>query len=433
MGPAIAKHEPTMHVGIDFGTTNSAIAVAHPGQPPRLVEFPDHTGAPAPLWRSVLYFEPVAERGDEAVTAGGPAIARYIANEGEGRLLQSIKSHLASSLFRKTQILGRNYTLEALIATFLRVARGAAGVDLGKRAVVGRPVRYWGADSDDDDARALARMRDALTLAGFDDVVFEYEPVAAAARYADRLDHDELVLIADFGGGTSDFSLIRVGPGVPAGDDAILATGGVGIGGDTFDGRLVDRVVSPRLGKGSAYLDEMGHQAPVPAWLYTRLRRWHHLSFLKSRKTLALLDRLQRGALDQEGIDNLVAVVDGDLGLPMHQAIERTKVALSDADDAHFGLRRGDIDIASPVTRDAFDAWIDPELTELAAVVDDVLARAGVSDGDVDRVFATGGSSFVPAIRATLAHRFGIAKLVGGDELTSVAWGLCARARSLAA
>lgn len=416
-------------VGIDFGTTNSAVAVADGSAPPRLLPFPNHHGDEAPLWRTVLYFEPTADAAGKGITAGGTAIARYVANEGEGRLLQSIKSHLASSTFNRTQILGRNYKLEELIATYLRVVRSASDVDLGTRAVVGRPVRYWGAESDADDDRAVGRMAEALTLAGFGDVVFEYEPVAAAASYAARLDHDELVLIADFGGGTSDFSLIRVGPGAPPGDDAILATGGIGIGGDTFDGRIVDRVIAPELGKGTSYRDEMGHAAPVPAWLYTRLRRWHHLSFLKSPRTLALLDRIQRGALAPERVDRLVDVVTNDLGLPMHQAIERTKVQLSDDDSATLALDRAGVSLEAGISRDHFDDWISPDTETLLEIVGGVLDDAGVGDGDVDRVFATGGTSFVPAVRAALAHVFGFDKLVGGAELTSVAWGLCARAR----
>jgi len=195
-----------------------------------------------------VYFAP-----DSTVFAGAPAIDRYAENEGEGRLVQSIKSHLASATFTRTMISGKTWTLEALIAEFLRGLRAGAGAPLGARAVVGRPVRYWGAGSEPDDARAVGRMRAALLGAGFTDVVFEFEPIAAALRYAARLDHDELLLVADFGGGTSDFSLVRVGPGVSPGDpNAILATGGLAIGGDAFDARIIDAVVAPALGRDTS-------------------------------------------------------------------------------------------------------------------------------------------------------------------------------------
>ena len=182
-------------IGIDFGTTNTAVAVAGASGPSQLVALGGPDGASASTWRTILYFD------ESDVTAGSYAIARYLAGEGDGRLVQSIKSHLASRSFAQTTIAGRSWTLERLVARFLIELRGAAAVDLGRRAVVGRPVRYWGSSGDDDDARAIERMTTALRGAGFDEVVFEPEPIAAAAAYAARLDHDELILVADIGGG----------------------------------------------------------------------------------------------------------------------------------------------------------------------------------------------------------------------------------------
>lgn len=403
-------------VGIDFGTTNSAVAIAAPDGDVRLVPL-----GGAPIWRTVLYFEPGG-----ALTAGAPALARYLETEGDGRLVQSIKSHLASASFTTTNVLGRRWQLDDMIAAFLRQVRGAAGVELGRRCVVGRPVRYWGAEAPDDDERAIARMRAALGKAGFDEVVFEYEPVGAAARYAARLERDELIVVADFGGGTTDFSVIRVGPG----GSQVLATDGLGVSGDAFDARVIDAVVAPALGRGTRYrTDEMGGEAPVPAWIYGHLRRWHLLSFLKAEATQRLLDRVQRGALDPARIERLVRVVDEDLGMPLHRAVEGAKVALSTREADRVALAALDLDL--PVTRAAFDAWIDEDLAAIDGVLARVLDLAGVAPGDIDRVFATGGSSLVPAVRARLAARFGGDKLVGGEELTSVAWGLAARAREV--
>lgn len=410
-----------LHVGIDFGTTNSAIGLAEGDGPGELALLPGPGGQPATTWRTVLFFEPeVAE-----VRAGAPAIERYLELDGEGRLVQSIKSHLASAGFTRTSIAGRTWTLEGLVAEFLRRLRRAAPRELGRRAVVGRPVRYWGATSDEDEQRALRRMRAALDAAGFDEAVFEYEPVAAAARYAERLDHEELILVADFGGGTSDFSLVRVGPRAAA----VLGTGGIGIGGDSFDARVIDARVAPALGRGGSYRDEMGAVAPVPAWPYARLRRWHHLSFLKAPDTMRLLERVRRGALEPERVDRLVRVVEEDLGLPLHQAVERAKIALSAGARGELALAA--IDLLSPIARGDFEDWIAAELAAIDEVVSGLLASAGVAAREVDRVFATGGSSLVPSVRRLLAARFGPDKLVGGDELTSVARGLALRARAL--
>jgi hypothetical chaperone protein len=412
-----------VHVGIDFGTTNSAVGVLDgEGHGVRLVPLPSPDG-PRSHWRTVLYFEPGGK-----LTAGAPAIARYLETGGEGRLVQSIKSHLASKTFSRTTILGRRWTLEDMIAAYVRQLRAATPIDLGARCVIGRPVRYWGADDAEDDARAVGRMRAALATAGFTEVVFEYEPIGAAASYAARLDHDELIVVADFGGGTTDFSLIRVGPGVTPGDPkAILGTGGIGISGDAFDARIIDAIVAPALGRGSSYtVDSMGGNAPVPAWLYGHLRRWHYLSFLKEPDTLKLLTRVVRGAIEPEKIARLVQLVDEDLGLPLHGAVEGAKVRLSKAAVDRVALAAIELDL--PITRASFEGWLGEDLAQIDGTLAAVLDAAGVAAGDVDRVFATGGTSLVPAVRAHLAGRFGEAKLVGGEELTSVAWGLAARA-----
>jgi hypothetical chaperone protein len=400
-------------VGIDFGTTNSAVAIADDRGGVQLVPL-----GGAPHWRTVLYFEPGG-----GLTAGGPAIARYLDTEGEGRLIQSIKSHLASAAFSRTAIFGKRWQIDDMIAAYLRQIRAAAPIDLGNRAVVGRPVRYWGAESAADDERAVSRMRDALAKAGFDEVVFEYEPVGAAARYAARLDREEQIVVADFGGGTTDFSVVRV----PSGE--VLATGGIGVSGDAFDARVIDAIVAPAMGRGTRYRDEMGGEAPVPAWLYGHLRRWHYLSFLRDEATLRLLDRVSRGAIEPARFARLVRVVEDDLGLVLHRAVEGAKVRLSSRDDDRVALDAIELDLA--IARDGFEAWIDPDLAAIEGVLDDVLTRAGVADGEIDRVFATGGTSLVPAVRNRLAARFGGDKLVGGEELTSVAWGLAARARQV--
>jgi hypothetical chaperone protein len=411
---------PIPAIGIDFGTTNSAIAVAGDGAPSRVLPLPRPGSEPVAYWRTVLCFEPSDDGVPMRTTAGAPAIARYAESEGVARLLQSIKSHLAAASFVDTTIFGRRFKVEELVATYLRALRAAAPIDLGRRAVIGRPVRYWGAETEADDERAVTRMRAACALAGFDDVTFAFEPVAAAHAYAMRLDHEELVLIADYGGGTSDFSVVEVGPA----GARVRATSGVALAGDAFDARVVDAVIAPALGKGTRYRAEMGGEAPVPAWLYNSLRRWHHLSLLKSAETSRLLERIANGALAPEHIARLIHVIDDDLGLPLHAAVEATKVALSKSGEARFDFARPGVTIGAHVPRTAFDAWIVEELVAIDDAITSALERAGAAPGDIDRVFATGGSSLVPAVRGRLAARFGAERIVGGEELTSVAAGL---------
>jgi hypothetical chaperone protein len=206
----------------------------------------------------------------------------------------------------------------------------------------------------------------------------------------------------------------------------VLATSGVAIAGDSFDARLVDHVVAPALGRGTTYEAEFGREMPVPPWLYTNLRRWHHLSFLRSRQTEALLAKVRHGASDPEGIDRLIHIVEDELGLPLHQAVEAAKRSLSSSAKARFAFEHPGLSLTSDLTRAAFGAWIEEELADIEQAVNEALARAGIAPRDVDRVFTTGGSSFVPAGRARLGATFGAERLVGGDELTSVAWGLAA-------
>lgn len=414
------------YVGIDFGTTNSAIAIAEGNAAPQLIGFPQPGGGLVQTWRTVLYFEPGVDQ--PQVSAGAMAIGRYLESGGDGRFIQSAKSHLSSRLFSKTSILSRNYSLEDLVSTYLLQMRAAAPMDLGETAVVGRPVRYWGAKTEEDDERAITRMRAGLEQAGFRNVIFENEPTAAAAKYGAGLNTEEVVLIADFGGGTSDFCLLRVTP--DAARPEILATGGIGVGGDTFDGCIVDSLIAPELGKGMSYSDAFGAKAEVPRSLFASLRKWHHLAFLKSRKTMALLERVASGADEPERIERFIHVVEHDLGLPLHQAIERTKICLSKELTDTLDFRERPVEISVPLARDEFSAWIANDLDKIDEVLADVLAKGGVQAGVVQRVFATGGSSFVPAVRDRLERHFP-GKLRGGEEMTSVALGLAERARHL--
>jgi len=293
---------------------------------------------------------------------------------------------------------------------------------------VGRPVRFAAAHAPEDEAFAIERLEAALRQAGFAHVRFELEPVAAAYGYQQRLDHEELVLIGDFGGGTSDFTLVQLGPA----GSTVVAVDGVAIAGDAFDARLIRHVAAPGLGLGSERRTAFGQILPVPLWLYDRVERWEQLSFLKSRETSELLRTLRHEALEPEKIDALVHLIEDDLGFALHGAIETTKHALSAAGTAGFALTAPPIDLRADVARGAFERWIAGEVGALAECVDRLLDGSGVSARDVATVFLTGGSSFVPAVRQVVADRFGARRLRGGEELTTVASGLALRARALA-
>jgi len=423
-------------VGLDLGTTNSALAVASEDHRVDLARF-EHRAGITDTFRSVLYFNPelVDARRRMAPVAGPRAIDHYLDADGSGRLIQSLKSYLADRGFEATSVFGRNYSLVELLAVLVRAVRTEAEAQLGPlggRIVVGRPVHFAGADTPAEDAFAEGRLRSAVMAAGFEEVVFELEPVAAAYYYESRLDHEELVLIADFGGGTSDFSLLHVGPESRAsGKRRILGNDGVGIAGDALDAKILHHAVSPALGLGSEYRSMLGKDLPAPVWIYAKLRRWHLLSFLKSKRTTELLQEMRDQSLEPAKIVALMRVIDEDLGYHLYRAVERAKVALSHDDRTQLVFDADDLHIEHAVTRAAFEGWIADETASMAACVDRLLAKVGVSAQAVDRVFMTGGTSFVPAVRALFDTRFGASKVVAGGEMVSVASGLALRAADL--
>jgi hypothetical chaperone protein len=367
--------------------------------------------------------------------SGPAAIERYLESEEKGRLIQSLKSHLASRLLSGTEVFGRRHGLEELISRMLSDLRKHAEKQFEQpihRAMVGRPVRFVGAESTDDDDFAVSRLRTAFHLAGFEHVDFELEPVAAACSYESTLDHDVLILIGDFGGGTSDFSLLRVGPNARTlgyGKRGMLGYSGVGLAGDAFDARIVRKLVSPALGSNSEARSLNKILPAVPAWIYANLERWHHLSFLRTNNVREILKSAHIRAMEPDKIAALIAIVEQDLGFQLHQAVQRVKFALSQNESAVFRFHDGGLDLRIPVTRREFETWIADDLRAIEGSVDSLLENAGIHPRDVDRVFLTGGSSFVPAVRRIFTSRFGKERIRGGHEFTSVAHGLALRAQ----
>jgi len=424
-------------VGLDFGTTNSALAVVHTDGTVQLATFQDN-GQVSTTFRSVLYFLHPEEDdyGNPHVVAGPQAIRSYLRADPRGRFMQSIKSFLASRLFERTQVFTRLYTLEELIAIIVRALRTTAEAqfgDLGTAVVVGRPVHFAGAQQPEDEALALQRLRTALHASGFDQVTFEFEPVAAAYAYGSQLDHEEVVLIADCGGGTSDLSLLKITPSPDAstpGTYQVLGTDGVAIGGDTFDSMLVRHLVAPQLGWGMSYraLDKF---LPVPNWLYSQLERWDHLWFLNTRSTLELLHTIRSGAAEPEKIDQFMHVITHELGYPLSKAIEATNFALTAHEASCLVFQEPPVALSKEVARPTFETWLQPSLQAIEACIERILNRCQVASTAVDCIFLTGGSSFVPAIRQLFAQKFDAARLRSGGELTSVVRGLALRACSL--
>lgn len=410
-------------IGIDFGTTNSVVALARADGSVSTRSFATRQGA-VDAYRSALMFWREGRPPNAYVThvSGPDALDMALGMTTEHRFLQSLKTHLSSRAFQETRLFGKLFRLEDLIAVFLKDL--SAGLDdLGERSVLsGRPVVFAG--DRPDEALALSRLASAYGAAGMPNVDFAYEPLGAAYWYARELETPQTMLVADFGGGTSDFSVMRFEPGGAGRLEAIpLSHAGVGVAGDSFDYRIIEHAVSPRLGKGTDYLS-FGKRLPIPAHYHAAFAQWHRLSLMKSRETMAELKALIRDAVEPERLEDLMTVIEYDLGYELYRAVSATKIALSSQAEAQLTFDQMGVRIERTVTRAAFEGWIAQDVAAIEGALDDALAQAGVEAGRVEAVFMTGGTSYVPAVRALFDRRFGAGRIHIGDAFRSVASGL---------
>ncbi len=407
-------------IGIDFGTTNSVVAVLGADGTVTTARFPAGQET-LDVFRSVLCFWNEEARASVTLRhAAGPAgIEAYLDDPLDTRLIMSMKSYLAQRSFQETRIYGRPFTLQQMIATFLRSLTASAGLQLdGARIIAGRPVRFAGELADD--SLGDLRLRESYAAAGMPDVETALEPEAAGYRFARRLTAPATVLIGDFGGGTSDFSVLRYAPGAGV---TPLGHAGIGIAGDMFDYRIIDQVISPLLGKGDTYRI-MGKDLPVPPEYFSAFARWHRLSLMKAPKTLREIGEVARASAHPDRLRGLLTVIEDELGYQLYQTVSGVKAALSRADEAPLSFRVKGLTIERTVTRAAFEGWIAEDVAAIGTTIDRALAEAGVSGEAVDHVFLTGGTSFVPAVRRLFTDRFGAGKVTAGGEFVSVAEGL---------
>lgn len=390
----------------------------------------DEAAEDARLLRSVLFFPD----GSTDILAGTAAIESYL-RDFEGRFLQSIKTFLPSTAFTYTEIRRKTWKLEQLIAVLLSRIREAVQVAVGDapalgRVVLGRPAVF--SPDPEKDALAESRLAQAAALAGFPAPVFVIEPIAAALRYEESLTHDEVVLVGDFGAGTSDFTLMRLGPSrrgaLDRGAD-VLASSGIYVGGDKFDAKIVEHRLLSLFGAGSTY-STLFKRTELPHWMTRKLLAWNELSMLREKSNLDFLRNAVKTSDKPRELQNLVTLAEENLPFHLYRVVEEAKRQLSEADKAAICFHEADIDIETSLTRAAFERWTAPLREELLRAVDRCLAKA---PGRVpDSVFLTGGSSKIPSLRRTFAERFGEARLREGDAFTSVAAGLGRAAALLA-
>ncbi len=406
--------------GLDFGTSNSTVGWVRP----------DHTSAASPLLAleddkvtlpSVIFFH--AE--DPLVSYGRAALGDYLAGY-EGRLMRSLKSLLGTSMMDdSTEVMGQAMPFRKLLSHFIGELKGRAERAAGAgftQAVLGRPVFFI---DDDPKADQLAEdtLADIARTAGFTDIAFQYEPIAAAFDYEARIAGEELVLVADIGGGTSDFSLVRLSPQRALRADRrddILANGGVHIGGTDFDRSLSLASAMPLLGLGS----KLRNGKEMPSGQYFDLASWHTINLVYTRKAWSLVMDNYRDAAETEKLDRLIRLIRERAGHWLAIQVEGTKIALSDADSAVMDLHRVSPDTSLTVTRADFDRAVEKLVAKTETTVREMLRTAGVAPEAVDTILFTGGSSSVPLLRERLAQVLPGARRVEGDLFGGIGAGL---------
>lgn len=409
--------------GLDFGTSNSAIGVARDGA---AALAPIEAGNT--LMPSAVFFD-YETKG--RVLFGNEAISAYV-GQTEGRLMRALKSILGSPLIdEETSLGGRKVPLREVVEIFVRHLKHKAEAFAGREitsVVHGRPVCFVD-DDDKADARAQAVLEGIAKRAGFRDVAFVYEPIAAAHQYEQTVQKEELVLIADIGGGTSDFSIVRVGPQhrdrADRGQD-VLANAGVRVGGTDFDAALSLAAVMPLLGLGTQLIEK---NLPMPNALYHELATWQTINFAYTYRNERELAELVSLACEPEKVKRLLAVLRQRLGHRLAFAVEDAKIALSAEERVTVPLTFLEAGLAITAPRAAFDRAIDSRMDRLHKTARACIAAAGLKPEAIETIFLTGGSSRVPSVRAAIGRAAPSARLAGGSDLLSVALGLTQMAR----
>lgn len=455
-----------MKIGIDFGTTHTSAAVVN-GDNIQFIPLDEKNSDPT-LLRSMLYItreqesilgreavetylredtgrivrleekvvgtiENTVARTERAATdPDGPITIVYdvvVAEDisAHGRLLQSIKTGLRDIDYEGTKIFGQFYSLQELISLILRRVREKASQTLGQPiedVVLGRPVRFTNEHYSDDVAET--RLREAAELAGFKNIAFEKEPIAAALFYTHQLTKPETVFVFDFGGGTLDMTIMHAEPSLTP---KILATHGVLVGGDDLDTALMIGKVAPYFGVGET-IDHLG--SPMPQQMANLLRRWQTIPQLSRAEHLSIIRQAKVFGSNPQAFTALETIVTKNYGFQLFEAIERGKRALSDLEETVITLAPNDsFDLRIPTTRREFQRIIVQEVAKVQKGLNAVLADSSIEAAAIDTVVTTGGSSLIPIFQTILTNKFPNAKLVQSDTFGSVTAGLALRANAL--
>ncbi len=443
-------------VGIDFGTSNSGMALFD-GEKVRLLPLDPFCPLPEVV-KTILYITRDDQHyiGQEAVRLyyeqNINRLRRFVKKwAGEidyrgadmhyvrdifvfvdelkpGRLLQYLKTALRKgggpNGYHGTQIFERYYRVEDLLQIYLETLKQRAESILGgpiEHVTLGRPVKF--ADSPENDQRAEETLRQAAYAAGFGEVAFELEPVAAALYYERSLAKPESVLVFDFGGGTLDIAIMRLGPGSQR---KVFASGGIDVAGSDFDRAIIQKRMLAHFGEGL-----VSHQPDIVE-LIEAVPDWIALPDLSTPQNQYTLEHAIQQSMAPVRLKNLKSLIFNDLAFSFYNQVESAKILLSRQGAAVISLQEQGIDVWELYTRSQFEKDILHYQAQIEAVLQATLADSGLAPGDVDAVVTTGGSSNIPLFQETLARLFGRQKIKSSDTFSSVTAGLAIRAYEVA-
>jgi hypothetical chaperone protein len=407
--------------GIDFGTSNSALAILDTDtrEAVKLFTVP-----------SLLFFQEPKERGQfTKVAVGQDAIDQYVQNRMNGRFMKSIKKVLPNKSFVDTRIGNRMYKAEDLVALILvhlkKLADDFLSEDI-KTAVIGRPVVFD--EAEDKDALAQTRLQKAAKIAGFEEIHFQLEPVGAAYTYERQIEKSELVLVADFGGGTSDFSLMRLDPAaknLANRKSDIIGQGGIYIGGDNFDSDIMWHKGTPHFGRGVKEEFTPGKPLDLPLSYFQNICSWEKMNFLDTLRMKLNIEKSYQYSGKDYRVKNLQILISENLGYSFFKEIEKAKIMLTHENNAPLVFQKHGVEIDEKVSLSEFkDEIISQNLTKIEDYLDQFLEEKGIVKESIDVVFMTGGTSLIKPLNQIFKDKFGEDKLKSGDNFNSVAMGL---------
>jgi hypothetical chaperone protein len=407
--------------GIDFGTTNSALAI---------FDREKNEIVNTIIVPSLIYFPSIASSAnDERYVIGENAIASYLEDNMKGRFIKSIKQILSRSSFIETRIQNKRYNASDLVALILKDLKRTADNFIGEEcdtAIIGRPV-FFDDDDTQKDTLAQTRLNKAALIAGFSNVRFQFEPIGAAFAYERTLKQKENVLVADLGGGTTDFTYLTLNPdkiNAKNRKEDMMATGGIYIGGDSFDSAFMWEKGTPHFGKNTIFEATPGKPLLVPKSLYANICTWDKMNFFNGLRIKREIDDYYYYSGKNPLFKNLITLIDNNLGYSVFQSIEKTKIILTNQNKALFNYQNLDISINEEISISDYDNIISKEIARISEYLDLFLTQNNIETTAIDSLFLTGGSSLVPAVQALFSNKFKGVKLNTADNFTSVAKGL---------